>query len=151
MQSPFRNWSLRSRLTLGIVLLTALGYFAASLLTQSLLKGYLTSEIDKQITAIAEGTLPRIERAGIAHETSEVSSGGGDDEQLAAPAVNPAPLSRIPTSSSVTLLDPRGNVVGGLGGDLNSASVTRYLTGLLPEEVAAHGDKPFTIDALRLL
>jgi two-component system OmpR family sensor kinase len=147
MQSPFRNWSLRSRLTLGIVLLTALGYFAASLLTQSLLKGYLTSEIDKQITAIAEGTLPRIERAGIAHETSEVSSGGGDDEQLAAPAVNPAPLSRIPTSSSVTLLDPRGNVVGGLGGDLNSASVTRYLTGLLPEEVAAHGDKPFTIDA----
>jgi two-component system OmpR family sensor kinase len=146
MQSPFRNWSLRSRLTLGIVLLTALGYFAASLLTQSLLKGYLTSEIDKQITSIAEGSLPRIEQAGIAHETSEVLT-GGDDEQMKKSAASPAPLSRIPTSSSVTLLDPLGNVVGGLGGDLNSSSITNYVTGLLPEEIAVHGDKPFTIDA----
>jgi two-component system OmpR family sensor kinase len=146
MRSPFATWSLRSRLTLGVVLLTALGYFAASLLTQSLLKGYLTSELDNQITAIAEGTLPRIQQAGIAHEVTESQVGADDDHAVVAP-VKPAPLTRIPTSSSVTLLDPQGNVVGGLGGDLNASPITNYVKGLLPAEVASHGNKPFTIDA----
>jgi two-component system OmpR family sensor kinase len=146
MQSPFRTWSLRSRLTLGVVLLTALGYFAASFLTQSLLKGYLTSEVDRQITAIAEGTTPRIQEAGIAHESGENHFGPDEDHGVSAPA-KPLPLTRIPTSSSVTLLDSNGNVVSGLGGDLNSAPITTYVKGLLPAEVASHGDKPFTIEA----
>ena len=146
MRSPFATWSLRSRLTLGIVILTALGYFGASLVTQSLLKGYLTSEVDKQITAIAEETLPRIQQSGIAHDLNESHFEGDDDHGNFKP-VKPAPLSRIPTSSSVTLLDPQGAVVGGLGGDLNASSITNYVKGLLPAEVASHGDKPFTIEA----
>jgi two-component system OmpR family sensor kinase len=145
MQSPFRNWSLRSRLTLGIVLLTALGYFAASLLTQSLLKGYLTSEVDKQLATITSGTFDRIQQSGIAHEVSE-----SDDHVVGKPHSNKAmasPLTRVPTSASLTLLDMQGNVIGGLGGDLNSAPITDYVKGLLPAEVASHGEKPFTIDA----
>jgi two-component system OmpR family sensor kinase len=146
MNSPFRTWSLRSRLTLGILLLTAIGYFAASFLTQSLLKGYLTSEVDRQITAIAEGTTPRIQQAGIAHELGE-DHGDRENDDHQIPPTKPAPLTRIPTSSSVTLLDANGAVVGGLGGDLGGSSITSYVEGLLPAEVASHGDKPFTIDA----
>ncbi len=146
MRSPFRHWSLRSRLTLGIVLLTAIGYFAASLITQSLLKGYLTSEVDQQITAVAEGTLPRIQEAGIAHEATE-SHSGTDKEGAAVAPVKTAPLTRIPTSLSLTLLDPQGAIIGGLGGDLSAASINDYVKGLLPAQVAVHGNQAFTIDA----
>jgi two-component system, OmpR family, sensor kinase len=145
MRSPFATWSLRNRLTLGIVILAALGFFAASLATQSLLKGYLTSEVDKQLATITSGTFDRIQQSGIAHEVRE-----SDDYVLGKPHINNglgSPLTRIPTSTSLTLLDMQGNVVGGLGGDLNSAPITDYVKGLLPEEVASHGEKPFTIDA----
>jgi two-component system OmpR family sensor kinase len=57
------------------------------------------------------------------------------------------PLTRIPTSTSLTLLDAQGTVVGGLGGDFNTSSINDYLAGLLPEEVAHHGERPFTIEA----
>ncbi len=145
MRSPFATWSLRSRLTLGVVLLTAIGFFSASLATQSLLKSYLTTEVDKQLADITSGTFERIQQSGIAHEV--------DESRDHVTGVRPtgsglgAPLTRIPTSSSLTLLDAQGNVVGGLGGDLNAASINDYLTGLLPAEVATHGDKPFTIEA----
>ena len=145
MRSPFATWSLRNRLTLGIVILAALGFFAASLATQSLLKGYLTSEVDKQLATITSGTFDRIQQSGIAHEVRE-----SDDPVVGKPHVKKgltSPLTRIPTSASLTLLDMQGNVVGGLGGDLNSAPITDYVKGLLPEEVASHGEKPFTIDA----
>ena len=60
MNSPFRTWSLRSRLTLGIVLLTAIGFFSASIATQSLLKSYLISEVDKQLSVITTGTFEKM-------------------------------------------------------------------------------------------
>ena len=144
MRSPFATWGLRSRLTLGIVILTAFGFFSASLATQSLLKSYLTKEVDSQLAVITSGTFARIEKSGIAHEVTE--SQFDDGHQKMNPAIG-APLTRIPTSTSLTLLDAFGNVVGGLGGDLNAAPITDYLKGLLPNEVAAHGDKPFTIQA----
>lgn len=145
MRSPVATWSLRSRLTLGIVMLTAIGFFGASQLTQSLLKHYLVSEVDKQLSVITTGTFDRIQQSGIAHEANEAPH--GDDEH--APIRNPvtAPLTRIPTSTSLTLLDAKGAVVSGLGGDFNAASVNSYLAGMLPSEVASHGQQPFTIDA----
>ncbi len=112
MRSPFATWSLRNRLTLGIVILAALGFFAASLATQSLLKGYLTSEVDKQLATITSGTFDRIQQSGIAHEVRE-----SDDQFSGKPHVNnglASPLTRIPTSTSLTLLDMQGNVVVGL-------------------------------------
>ena len=77
MNSPFRTWSLRSRLSLGIVLLTAMGFIAASFATQSLLKGYLLTQVDDQLVAISEAAVPRIERGGIAIDED------GDDEEHA--------------------------------------------------------------------
>jgi two-component system OmpR family sensor kinase len=145
MRSPFATWSLRSRLTLGIVILTALGFFSASLVTQSLLKNYLTHEVDRQLTEITGGTFERIQQSGIAHEANEERH--TDDDHRPVNRGPGSPLTRIPTSTSITLLDANGNVVGGLGGDFNATPISNSLTGLLPAEVASHGDKPFTIDA----
>lgn len=145
MRSPFATWSLRSRLTLGVVILTAIGFFGASLVTQSLLKSYLTNEVDNQLKTITNGTFERIQQSGIAHEANEGRH--GDDGRRPITKGLGAPLTRIPTSASLTLLDAQGTVIGGIGGDLNSAPISNYLTGLLPAEVASHGEKPFTIDA----
>ena len=146
MNSPLRTWSLRSRLTLGVVALSAVGFLSLSVVAHSALKSYLTSQIDHQLGAITGGTLPRIVSAGIAHETFETNK---DDEGNNAPAsaVPNTPLQRIPTTTSLTVLDPNGKIVGGLGGDLNSASISDYVQGLLPAEVARHGDQAFTIEA----
>jgi two-component system OmpR family sensor kinase len=122
------------------------GFLASSLVAQSALKSYLTSEIDHQLEAITGGTLPRIVTAGIAHETFE-SSAEDEGEHAPASAAPSTPLQRIPTTTSLTLLDSKGKIVGGLGGDLNSASISDYVKGLLPEEVAHHADKAFTIEA----
>ena len=145
MRSPFATWSLRNRLTLGVVLLTAIGYFSASLATQSFLKNYLLTELDSQLSVITSGTFGRIQQSGIAHEVNEGEH--GDNAQNPISKGVGTPLTRIPTSVSLTLLDAQGNVVGGIGGDLNAAPISNYLTGLLPAEVASHGEKPFTIDA----
>ena len=145
MSSPFRTWSLRSRLTLGIVLLSAIGFFAASLATQTLLKGYLIKEVDNQLAVITSGTFARIEQSGIAHEVNEERRGDHGQKPLGQGVGSP--LTRIPTSASLTLLDAQGTVVGGIGGDFNTTSINDNLAGLLPEEVSEHGDKPFTLHA----
>jgi two-component system, OmpR family, sensor kinase len=146
-----KTWSLRSRISLGVVLLTAFGFLASGLVAQNALQSYLTTQIDHELEAITGGTLPRIIRAGIAYEAlgSEqgVRDGEGRYRARGAGRGPNSPLQRIPTTTSVTLLDADGKVIGGLGGDLNKASISDYVTGLLPSEVATHGDKPFTIEA----
>jgi two-component system OmpR family sensor kinase len=127
-------------------MLTALGFLASGLVAQSALKGYLTTQIDHELEAITGGTLPRIVRAGIAHEAFESRHEAQNEDNPAGSAPN-SPLQRIPTTTSLTLLDLSGNIVGGLGGDLNKASISDYVQGLLPAQVASHGEKPFTIEA----
>lgn len=145
MNLSLRTWSLRSRLTLGIVILTAIAFAAASFATQSLLKGYLISEVDKELIAIADASVPRIERGGLGR--NDGANDDRDDVRHRLGLGPIAPLNRIPTTASLTLLDPSGAVIGGLGGDLATTRVTDYLVGLLPQEVASHGSEPFTIEA----
>ena len=71
MKLSLHTWSLRSRLTLGIVILTAIAFATASFATQSLLKGYLISEVDKELIAIADASVPRIERGGLGRNDEE--------------------------------------------------------------------------------
>lgn len=145
MKLSLHTWSLRSRLTLGIVILTAIAFATASFATQSLLKGYLISEVDKELIAIADASVPRIERGGLGRNDGDDDD---RDEVRQRLGLGPAaPLNRIPTTASLTLLDPSGAVIGGLGGDLATTRVTDYLVGLLPQEVASHGSEPFTIEA----
>jgi len=140
MKSPFANSSLRNRLTVGVLVLSAIGFIGAGVGAQALLKDYLINQVDDQLLSVVNGTADRLDQAGIARDDD-----GDDRGPQAARATTP--LNRVPTSISVTVLDPFGNLVGGIGGDLNSNQVTEYVKGLLPGQVAAFGSKPFTIEA----
>ena len=137
MTRPLANSSLRNRLTVGVLVLSAFGFAGAGFGAQALIQDYLIQQVDDQLLSVVGGTANRLDQAGIAHEEN--------DDQRAAVAATP--LNRVPTSISVTVLDPFGNLVGGIGGDLNSNQVTEYVKGLLPGQVAAFGSKPFTLDA----
>jgi len=140
MKSPFANSSLRNRLTVGVLVLSAIGFIGAGVGAQALLKNYLINQVDEQLLSVVGGTADRLDQAGIARD----DDGDGRGPQAARATT---PLNRVPTSISVTVLDPFGNLVGGIGGDLNSNQVTEYVKGLLPGQVAAFGSKPFTIEA----
>ena len=140
MKSPFANSSLRNRLTVGVLVLSAIGFIGAGVGAQALLKDYLINQVDDQLLSVVNGTADRLDQAGIARDDD-------DDDRGPQAARATTPLNRVPTSISVTVLDPFGNLVGGIGGDLNSNQVTDYVMGLLTGQVAAFGSKPFTIEA----
>ena len=137
MRSPFANSSLRNRLTIGVLVLSAIGFAGAGFGAQALLKDYLIHQVDEQLLSVVGGTAQRLDQAGIAR----------DDDDATSSTRTVTPLNRVPTSISVTVLDPFGNLIGGIGGDLNSNKITDYVKGLLPGQVAAFGSKPFTIEA----
>jgi two-component system, OmpR family, sensor kinase len=143
MISPFSNWSLLNRLTLGVVLLSAMGFLASDVAAQTMMRSYLTQQMDSELLSVAGGSFPRVERAGIAREARE-SQSDDDDKDKDQPNV---PLQRVPTSISLTLIGPAGIVLGQIGGDLNSTEITSYLQSLTPEQVIERGNKPFTIEA----
>ncbi|MEY5030909.1 MAG: hypothetical protein RLZZ334_856, partial [Actinomycetota bacterium] len=132
------NSSLRNRLTIGVLVLSAIGFIGAGVGSQALLRNYLIHQVDEQLLSVVGGTADRLDRAGIERDSD------GDEDR---PARTLTPLNRVPTSISVTVLDPFGNLIGGIGGDLNSDKITDYVKGLLPGQVAAYGSKPFTIEA----
>ncbi len=138
MKSPFANSSLRNRLTIGVLVLSAIGFIGAGVGSQALLRNYLIHQVDDQLLSVVGGTAQRLDQAGIERD---------NDDDDAHPARGVTPLNRVPTSISVTVLDPFGNLIGGIGGDLNSNKITDYVKGLLPGQVAAYGSKPFTIEA----
>jgi len=106
--------------------------------SQALLRNYLINQVDDQLLSVIAGTAERLDQAGIERNRDE-------DDPTTARAVTP--LNRVPTSISVTVLDPFGNLVGGIGGDFNSNQITDYVKGLLPGQVETYGSKPFTIEA----
>ena len=148
MMSPFSSWSLLNRLTLGVVLLSSMGFVASDVAAQTLLRSYLTQQMDAELMSVSGGSLPRVDRAGIAHEANEAEEERNREEEGRSIApVAPAPLQRVPTSTSVTLIGPAGVVLGQIGGDLNSTEISSYLKGITADKAAAYGDRPFTIEA----
>jgi len=137
MKSPFRHWSLKSRLTLGVVLLSAIAFAASSIAANYALRGYLVTQIDTELISVASGSLPQVQRAGIEH----------DDEFSAAPKTKSGnPVRRIPTATSLTLLGPNGKVSAQIGGDLNGNTKSPYVAVLTAAEISAHNGKPFTLE-----
>jgi len=149
MKSPLRKSSLRNRLSVGVLLLSSIAFAASGFAVQSSLRSYLMGQIDEQLLSVVGGTTLRLDRAGIArdNEFDERREGEENRDNPARAAAPPTPLTRVPTSTSVTLIDPFGNIIGGIGGDLNTNQINDYVKGLLPGEIASHGDKPFTIEA----
>ena len=145
MSSPFSQWSLRNRLVLGVVILSTLGFIASGVVAQNQLKSFLIHQIDDQLINVGSGALPRVNLAGIVDDDEYQERRGRperDDDD-----VPQTPLDRVPTSTSLTLLDSNGAVVGGIGGDLNRVSVRDYIAGYTPTEVAEFEGRPFTIKA----
>ena len=138
LRVDWANSSLRNRLTIGVLVLSAIGFVGAGVGSQALLRNYLINQVDEQLLSVVGGVAERLDRAGIADD-------GDEDSQRSAQAITP--LNRVPTSTSVTVLDPFGNLIGGIGGDFNSNEITDYVKGLLPGQVEAYGSKPFTIEA----
>ena len=68
MNSPLRNWSLRNRLTAGVLALSAIGFIGAGLVVQKSLQGYLIGQIDEQLISVVGGTSQRLNAAGIAND-----------------------------------------------------------------------------------
>ena len=147
MKSPLRTWSLRSRLILGVVLLTATGFVISGVVAQHALRSYLLQQVDTELLSLSGSSLPRVAEAGIAHDQDDYLGHDGAHPHATQNPVSRTPLQRIPTSTSVTLLDATGAVTGALGGDLNSAPVTDYLTGFTPAKAASFKGEAFTIDA----
>lgn len=138
LSTEWANSSLRNRLTVGVLVLSAIGFIGAGVGSQALLQNYLIDQVDEQLLSVVAGTQERLDRAGITED---------DNESVASSARTATPLNRVPTSISVTVLDPFGNLIGGIGGDFNSNEITDYVKGLLPGQVAAYGSEPFTIEA----
>jgi two-component system, OmpR family, sensor kinase len=138
LRVDWANSSLRNRLTIGVLVLSAIGFVGAGMGSQALLRNYLINQVDDQLLSVIAGTAERLDQAGIERNRDE-------DDETAARTVTP--LNRVPTSISVTVLDPFGNLIGGIGGDFNSNQITDYVKGLLPGQVEAYGSKPFTIEA----
>ncbi len=106
MKSPYANSSLRNRLTVGVLVLSAFGFLGAGFGAQALLKDYLINQVDQQLLSVVSGTADRLDQAGIARDDDD------DDGPRAERAATP--LNRVPTSISVTVLDPFGNLIGGI-------------------------------------
>jgi two-component system OmpR family sensor kinase len=148
MKSPLRDVSLKNRLTIGVLILSAIGFVASGFAVQNSLRSYLMGQIDNQLESVIGGTVVRLDRAGIVGDTENSPGHETREENRVQNSVAPiTPLTRVPTSTSVTLLDPFGNIVGGIGGDLNINQINDFIRGMLPEKIALHGDKPFSIEA----
>ncbi len=152
MKSPLRNWSLRNRLTVGVLVLSAIGFIGAGIASQLLLRSHLIGQIDAQLISVIGGTASRVNQAGIVNDEEMYPVHNEARENASSQPTTTqnqkvAPLNKVPSSISVTVLDSKGNLVGEIGGDLNANQITDYVKGLLPVQVAVFGDRPFTVEA----
>jgi two-component system OmpR family sensor kinase len=122
-------------LTVSVLVLSALGIGVADFAAHTALKSYLIGRLDDQLNSVAGGSFLRLDRAGI-----EADREDDIDNELRG-----GPLRKVPSAISVTLLDPSGNIIGRLGGELNTERVERVVAGITPAMVAKKQGKPYTI------
>ncbi|MDP1712725.1 MAG: HAMP domain-containing sensor histidine kinase [Candidatus Nanopelagicaceae bacterium] len=152
VSNPLGLWSLRNRLIVGVVVLSALGFIASDVAARGALRSYLIDQVDSELTSVAGGSTLRLDRAGIASDDSDSmmmdSQLSNDGETIAPKRGGGAmqPLRQVPTTMSVTLLNPDGKVLGVIGGDLNTQAITNFIGGLTPAKVIEHKNQPFTLD-----
>ena len=139
------QWSLRSRLTVGIVVLSAIGFAVSFFGTANALNGYLVGQIDNELNSVVGGTAMRLDRGAVIQQNDELYEEEHHQWGKRAASATPQPLQRIPTTLSVTLLSADGAVKGELGGDLASSQITDYLTNFTNEKAAATNGEPFTL------
>jgi len=112
-------------------------------IAQNAIQKFLLQQVDQQLVSVADGALMRVDRAGIQSDNEGIESHGNSPATAKAAET---PLRSVPSSVSITLLDPFGNYVGGVGGDLNSQKITDFVIGTLPASAAKYGNRPFTLE-----
>ena len=136
VRTPLSLWSLRNRLILAAVFLASLAIIASDFAANTALRSYLISQVDNQLFSISSGSLERLDRAGIAPQS--------EFEESPSPFRVVQPIRGVPTSTSLTLLDREGNLIGQVGGEL--AGQNFGVTGLKVSQVERYENKPFTIE-----
>ncbi len=130
------HWSLRNRLLVSVLIVSAIGITASDFGAIQSLRNFLVNQLDTQLTTISRATQIQLDRAGIESQAQST-----DDMQF-----RPIrPLRGVPTSTSVTLLDATGSVIGQLGGDLSGTLLDTSFSAYTTAKVAATGSKPFTL------
>jgi two-component system OmpR family sensor kinase len=153
VSNPLSLWSLRNRLIVGVVVLSALGFIASDFAARSSLHSFLMNQVDTQLRSVAGGSTLRLDRAGIAPDENAVPPTNTDEESDTAKTpkvqtkVTLKPLRQVPTTMSVTLLNSSGKILGVIGGDLNTQAISTFVAGFTPAMVASHKNLPFTIKA----
>jgi two-component system OmpR family sensor kinase len=153
VSNPLSLWSLRNRLIVGVVVLSALGFIASDLVARSSLQSFLMAQVDTQLKSVAGGSVLRLDRAGIAPDENATLPPSNDETSPTPPSAKAqtrsplSPLRQVPTTMSVTLLNPAGKVLGVIGGDLNTQAISNFVAGFTPAMVANHKNLPFTIEA----
>ncbi len=139
MRINFGNWSLRNRLLLATVAVAAIGIGASDFAANTALRSYLVKQVDSQLVDITNGSMARLDRAGIDSKTTQ-----NDESQAFRPV---RPLSTVPTTTMVTLLDLKGNTVATLGGEMTTAveSQSASFVNLTAAQVKATNGDPFTV------
>ncbi len=136
VRTPLSLWSLRNRLILAAVFLASLAIIASDFAANTALRSYLISQVDSQLFNISSGSLERLDRAGIAPQSQA--------QESPSPFRVVQPIRGVPTSTSLTLLDREGNLIGQVGGEL--AGQNFGVTGLKVSQVEKYKNKPFTIE-----
>lgn len=136
------QWSLRSRLLLAIVVVSALGIGASDFAANTKLKSFLIGQVDTQLKGVAMGSIDRLTRAGIDPNAENEKN----NPQDSSPIRVVRPLRGVPTETAVTLLDAQGNVLGQLGGDITAATAPTTFDGMTIAQVNATKGKPFTVE-----
>ena len=137
------RWSLRNRLIVATMALSAIAIIASDFAASTSLNRFLVNQVDTQLQSVAGGSLLRLDRAGIDPNSldSSASSAAADDQ----PFKPVRPLGGVPTATTVTLLDLTGALVGQLGGDIDSVGGDNPFIGLTPSKVISYQAKPFTL------
>ena len=141
------QWSLRSRLTIGIVLLSAIGFAASFYGTSAALKGYLIGQIDNELSSVVGGTAMRLDRGAVIQQNTDEFEENESHHRRGVAATTPQPLQRIPTTLSVTLFGSDGSIKGELGGDLTASQITDYLGTFTRTRAEKTDSQPFTVSA----
>ena len=128
-------WSLRSRLLISVLIVSAIGISLSDFGAIQSLRNFLVNQLDSQLQTISHATQMQLDRAGI-----EMQQQSTDDMQF-----RPIrPLRGVPTTTSVTLLSPSGALLGQIGGDLSGSAIGSSLSGFTSAKVAATNGRPFT-------
>ena len=147
MNQPLRKfkpapgqWSLRNRLVIGVVVLGALGIAASDLAATTAFRTFLIAQVDAQLETASGSSVLRLERAGISSQREKDRESGPIFEPF-------EPIREAPTEITISLLDPAGNVLGTLGGAMQTERLQAAITGLSIDQIRERGGEPFTIRA----